>query len=905
MCLGLFVFFTGMFFFTIQADDSLPVTEPALRMTFYRGPGTTDRDLGPKVCDGDPATEWIATGLTRTTLGPPFEFVLETMDGTARNLAGVKILAASAAESRRLNEFEIRVENEPGSGDFNRIIYKGQQGVQANAQSHLFEQPVLVSRFQWIVTSNHGDRNEFRINELWPILDAAQTAQASLKSTTNLPRVEIRKLDPELSAKYPYQPLKFGPVPDIQDAQKNRYRPIDAWLARSLAEKQLQFQPAADPVTLIRRLSLNLTGLPPEQALVDAFEKEPTEAHYAQIVDHLLASPHYGENQTRLWLDVVRYADTDGYAADGLRPDAWRYRDYTIAAFTNDKPFDRFLTEQLAADELADAPTDILPALGMARLGPFRTNSGNQNLERNRNELVTEMVSNVSLSFLGLTIGCARCHDHKIDPIPQADYYRFAAYFAAAEPVMIPLATRAQQAANQMQSDQARRRMEPHEARIQALRAQAANRLRELKKKTLDPATRAALQKPLEARNDTEVALVKVVELELEPKEADITAALNADEKKAIAAEEKALAGLRKQRPAPLPAAWGLKDTGRAAPASYLLHRGQFEQKTGLVEPRMLSVFSGADTSIPPATKPGDRTTGRRLTLARWLTGPGRAQVARVIVNRVWQQHFGRGIVATSNNFGDLGEEPTHPELLDWLADDFIKNGWSLKKLNRQIVLSAAFRQSSRADARALEKDPLNELFSRQNRRRLAAEELRDGLLQISGELNASHRGGPGVAAPLPPEVLQRLKTTWRPTTDKKAYQARTVYMLVDRNLVLPVLEEFDRPDTMTSCSRRNQSTHALQSLALLNHPWANQVAEKLGREAMQQNATDDQARLAWLYQKITSRTPTAEIRKKLAQALDRSRTVIASETNLPEPHQAWADMALVLINSNAWLYVD
>jgi len=330
-----------------------------------------------------------------------------------------------------------------------------------------------------------------------------------------------------------------------------------------------------------------------------------------------------------------------------------------------------------------------------------------------------------------------------------------------------------------------------------------------------------------------------------------------------------------------------------------LLYRGDPEQPKGEVEPAVLQVAG----HVKLAKTASDAE--RRKALADWVTSPENPLTARVMVNRIWQGHFGVGLVDTPSDFGNSGGKPTHPELLDWLADEFIKNGWSLKKLNRQIVLSAAFRQSSRADARALEKDPLNELFSRQNRRRLAAEELRDGLLQISGDLNSGHRGGPGVAAPLPPEVLQRLKTAWRPTTDQKAYQARTIYMLVDRNLVLPVLEEFDRPDTMTSCSRRNQSTHALQSLALLNHPWANQVAEKLGREAMQQNATDDQARLAWLYQKITSRTPTAEIRKKLAQALDRSRTVIASETNLPEPHQAWADMALVLINSNAWLYVD
>ena len=514
------------------------------------------------------------------------------------------------------------------------------------------------------------------------------------------------------------------------------------------------------------------------------------------------------------------------------------------------------------------------------------------------------MVSNVSLSFLGLTIGCARCHDHKIDPIPQADYYRFAAFFAAAEPTSLPLASPARRSAYETDSQRVRRAMEPHEARVQEIRDGAARRLREIRKVKLDTSTRAALEKPYDQRNDAEAALVKVVELELEPKEAEITAELTADERKAIAAEDVRLKALRTQRPAPLPTAWGLKDAGPIAPATYLLHRGEIDRKSGVVDPRPPSAFFAdtADESFAEENSAVGTTTGRRLRLARWMTSQG--QVARVIVNRIWQQHFGRGIVATANNFGELGEDPTHPELLDWLADDFVRHGWSVKRLHRQIVASTAFRQSSKPTAEALKADPLNELFSRQNRRRLTAEELRDGLLHLSGDLRRDHRGGPGIAPELPPEVLQRLKTAWRPTPDKKAAMVRSIYLIVDRNLVLPILEEFDQPDSMTSCARRNQSTHALQSLAMLNHPWIIERAKAIGNLAYAAGSTDAE-RLAALYRHVTGHDPTDALTGKLEDILARTKAACEAGDGKAESSEIWTDVALTVVNSVEWLYVE
>ncbi len=880
-------------------------TLPILRMTQYRGPGTTDRDLGPKVCDGDPDSEWVATGLTRTTLGPPFEFVFEAIDGRMLELAGLKVLTASAAPARRLADFEIRVESSPGSGTFDIVAYRGNQSIDDKPQSHLFDKPISAQRFQWILRTNHGDRNEFRANEIWPIFDAAETARSNqARKTPALPKIEIGPIDTDAAARFVYRPLKVEPVPDLRDGNGQRLSPIDAWLAKSLETRNLRFSAEAAPETLVRRLCWNLTGLPPADEDIRKFREKPDERTYAELTEKYLNSTAYGENQARLWLDVVRYADTDGYAADGMRADAWRYRDYVVAAFETDKPFDRFLTEQIAADELPDAPADALPALGMARLGPFRTNSGNQNLERNRQELITEMVSNVSLSFLGLTIGCARCHDHKIDPIPQADYYRFAAFFAAAEPASLPLEPAARQSSHEAETQRVRRAMEPHEARVQEIRDGAARRLREIRKTKLDASTRTALDKPYDQRSDAEAALVKVVELELEPKEAEITTELTADERKAISAEEARLKTLRARRPAPLPTAWGLKDAGPIAPATYLLHRGEIDRKSGTVDPRPPSAFfaEGTKESFAEKNPAEGTTTGRRLRLARWMTAQG--QVARVIVNRIWQQHFGRGIVATANNFGELGEEPTHPELLDWLADDFVRHGWSVKRLHRQIVASQAFRQSSKPAADALKADPLNELFSRQNRRRLTAEELRDGLLQISGELRRDHRGGPGIAPELPPEVLQRLKTAWRPTPGKQSALVRSIYLIVDRNLVLPILEEFDQPDSMTSCARRNQSTHALQSLAMLNHPWIIERARAIGNRAFAAGSTDAE-RLAALYRHVTGRNPTPALSGKLREILDRTKAACEAGDGRADASEIWTDVALTVVNSVEWLYVE
>lgn len=881
-------------------------TPQALRMTYYRGPGTTDRDLGPMVCDGDPETEWKATGLTRTTLGPPFEFVLETIDGQTRDFAGVRIFSASVVPNRRLNQFEIRAESSPGSGDYDRLVYQGQQAIDEKPQSHLFDQPVRSYRLKWILISNYGDRNEFRVNELWPIFDAAQTAQSGPGVQTSLPLLPLPKIDATAASKYVYQPLKKLSPPDVKDSKGRPLATIDAWLFRDLQKKNLKFAPQADPVTLIRRLAYNLTGLPPSPEDIALFNKKPTDETYASIVEKYLNAPAYGENQARFWLDVVRYADTDGYAADGLRPEAWRYRDYVIKAFNDGKPYDEFLTEQLAADELEEKSVEALPALGMARLGPFRTNSGNQNLERNRQELITEMVANVSLTFLGLTIGCARCHDHKIDPIPQSDYYRFAAFFAATEPALLPMASPTEEARYKAALQSVRREIEPLEAKISELRGNASQRLREKRQKTLDQTTRLALQKPYDQRTDAEVALVKVVELELEPKEVEITATLTAEEKSEIARHEKVLAELRKKRPDPLPQAWGMKDTGSIAPTTFLLHRGQIENKTGIVDPRVPSAFRTAQLSeVEQQSSSKNGTSGRRLALARWMTGPGSGQVSRVIVNRIWQQHFGRGLVGTANNFGDLGDDPTNPELLDWLAADFIANGWSLRDLHRKIVTSEAFRQTSRASSESIKADGLNELFSRQNRRRLSAEELRDSILLIAGQLNLEHRGGPGVSLPLSTEVLQRLKTAWRPTNDEKAWRARSIYLLVDRNLVMPILEEFDRPDSMTSCARRNESTHALQSLAMMNHPWVIDQARQIGKLAIRLPEKDEKSRMAWIYEKFTGRKSDHLTLSKLKASFLRTSESLQFEAGQSMKDELWTDMALLMLNSNDWLYLD
>jgi hypothetical protein len=491
--------------------------------------------------------------------------------------------------------------------------------------------------------------------------------------------------------------------------------PIDAFILQRLKKEGLKPSPPADRATLVRRVYFDLIGLPPSPREVADFGADKSPDAWQKLVEKLLASPHYGERWGQHWLDVARYAETDGFEYDTHRRDAWRYRDYVIRAFNDDKPYDRFVTEQLAGDEIGAGDEEALVASGFNRLGPLRKNAGNQEVASSRNEVLTEMTNAVGSALLGVTLGCARCHNHKFDPIRQSDYYRVQAYFAAAHDKDVVKATPDEQAAWKA-------KVEPIEKEMKQI---------------------SATMKSLQGKQDT--------------------ASLDLKESLTKKLEE-----LQEKLPEPLPALHSVTNLPEKKSPIHLLARGDYTAKGDRVGMRPLGVL------LPDGTPELPETTAKpRTELAKWIVAPENPLTARVIVNRIWQYHFGRGIVATSNDFGRMGARPTHPELLDYLANEFVSGGFSVKHIHRLILNSNAYQQASGAPsdpalkALATEKDPENKLLWRFNRQRLAAEQIRDAMLAVAGTLNTK-QGGPSVMVPIDQGLVNTLykPSQWKPAKD-------------------------------------------------------------------------------------------------------------------------------------------
>lgn len=873
---------------------------PQLRLVDYRGPGGTDALLSPLICDGDDATEWLVKGLTKTAHGAPFGFVFEFADGGEHDLVGLKVLSAGRVPGQRVNAFEVLVAPEDDD-NYSEVHYKGTQPDESTEQSHVFDRPVRVRRFLVRLHTNHGDADNAQANELMPILDTASSSGPDAGAgQVGIAFADPAPADPDYAGEFPYDLLSLPEVPGADDPSSAG--PVDRFLLAALKEEGLGFSPLAPREVLLRRVTYDLTGLPSTPEEIDAFLGDRDADAYEKAVDRLLASPRFGERWAQHWLDLVLYADTDGYTFNGVRKSAWRYRDYVIRAFNEDLPFDRFVIDQLAADGRDRPRLEDLPALGFLRMGPFRINSGNQNIERNRQELLTSMTDVVGSAFLAMTVGCARCHDHKIDPIPQSDYYRLQAYFASTEPASLPMVASREVDDWGRKSSEVTAGLASLDVRRAALFAGARRRALERKLQGFPMETRVAVLTMPEMRDSAQSTLAMAVEGKVMPLDEEVKGSLLPEEREELESIEREQDGLKKSLPPPLPEAWGLQDRGGFTPATYVYHRGQVAQKKSRVGARVPSILPHADSSVPPDRDDQGvgRETGSRMALARWLVAEGRSRTARVIVNRLWQHHFGRGIIGTPNDFGNMGEPPSHPELLDWLANDLIDGGWKLKRLHRQLVLSRAYQQASTPRAEGVTADPSNSLYWRANARRLSAEEIRDSLLSFSGRLNPE-MGGPGAVLPLPPEVLKDLKK-YKVTPDETQHRRRSIYLFVERNFRMPMLEAFDQPDTMTSCPQRGQSTHALQSLSMLNNEWTVSQAEAIAGRMRALSAPSEKDRIAAAYRLISSRLPTpAEV--DIAEEYLRGRSDELAGGGKPE--EAWGDLCLVLLNLNRFLYVD
>jgi hypothetical protein len=619
-------------------------------------------------------------------------------------------------------------------------------------------------------------------------------------------------------------------IPQFSDPADRAWvkNPIDAFVLARLKKEGLRPAPKADRFTLIRRVYFDLLGLPPSPTEVSAFVNDRSPDAWEKLVERLLDNPHYGERWGLHWLDVVRFAESDGFEYDTHRPDAWRFRDYVIQSFNADKPYDRFLQEQLAGDEMDPDDQVLRIASGFNRLGPLRKNAGNQEVASSRNEVLTEMTNVVGAGLLGVTLGCARCHDHKFDPIRQKDYYRLQAYFAATHDKDVSLASEEQRNAWQA-------RTEAIEREVRRMRG-----------------TMRALQ---------------------------------GEEKKAMA---KKIADLEKEKPEPLPSIYSVANNPEKASPIHVLTRGDYQHKGDKVGMRPLGVLLPDGAPEQPVDAKAPRTQ-----LARWITDPENPLTARVMVNRIWYYHFGRGIVATPNDFGNMGPRPTHPELLDWLANEFVARGWRVKAMHRLILASSAYQQShySPIAETALAKDPENKWLWRFNRRRLEAEEIRDAMLLASGKLNRK-AGGPSVIVPVEQELVDLLykPSQWAVTPDPEEHNRRSAYLIFKRNLRLPFMEVFDAPDLQLSCPRREQSTHAPQALELLNGDLSNRLAEALVERLKREAGTHPVEVAHHAYRLVTGRGPTAKERELAVEFLKK---------------QPLREFALAMFNLNAFLYVE
>ena len=605
-----------------------------------------------------------------------------------------------------------------------------------------------------------------------------------------------------------FLPPKRPTTPKVAHAADAR-NPVDAFLLRELEANGLAFAPEADRPTLLRRLRYDLTGLPPTPEELAAFLADDRPDAYERLVDRLLADPAFGERQARPWLDLARYAESDGFKSDLTRPDAWRYRDWVVQAMNADMPYDRFVRLQLAGDEAEPGSADAFVATGFNRGWPYEDN--NKIPGQNRQIMLDDVADTTAGVFLGLTVGCARCHDHKYDPISQADYYRFQALFAGvAAKDDRPLASPFEVAVGEFVRASHKAKLDAAKREVQAVERPYLATVLKGKMAALPADVRQALETEPEKRSAFQEDLLRANAAKLAADPKAMGKAMSPEDRAVWERRTQSMAAVAKAAPPGLPVAAGMAERGPVAPPTFMFAKGNFARPTDRVEPGFPSVLDPAGTT-PGA--PTTASTGRRLALAAWLTRPDHPLTARVQANRLWQVHFGRGLVATPSDFGTQGAPPSHPELLDWLAAE-LSAGWSQKAIHRLLVTSTAYRQQSTPTAAALAADPDNELFGRMPRRRLEAEAVRDGLLAASGRLDR-RVGGPSVFPDLPPGVQTR--GGWTRSEKAADRDRRSLYIFVRRNLKYPLLDAFDAPDTNLTCSERNTSVNAPQALMLLN----------------------------------------------------------------------------------------
>ncbi len=734
-----------------------------------------------------------------------------------------------------------------------------------------------------------------------------------------------------------FQPVRRSAVPEIRNPKVEIRNDIDRFLLAKLNEKGLSYSPPADRVTLIRRVYFDLIGLPPTPDEVEWFVKDTSPDAYERLVERLLASPQYGERWGRHWLDVAGYADSEGGSpADPERTNAWKYRDYVIRAFNADKPFNRFIAEQLAGDELVKLPfaelspadLDALIATGFLRMAPDGSGAPGADQKLARNAVLTDTVKITASAFLGVTVGCAQCHNHRYDPIPQADFYRLRAAFEPGYDLTNWKPPAARQVSLYTEAD--KKKAAEVEAEAVKLDTERLKKQDEFITATFE---KELAKLPMEMRSEARAARDTLdakrtpaqKKLMQEHPSLNVSAgSLYLYDSKAAAELKKmgdAAGEVRKKKPVE-EFVRVLTETPGKVPVTFLHHRGDPDQPKDAIPPGGLSVLESTLPLKISAEPLPTGSTGRRLALANWLTDPRHPLTARVMVNRVWMLHFGKGLVGTPGDFGRLGEKPTHPELLDWLAAEFVSNGWSVKKLHRLILTSTAYRQSSVRNATTDAADPDARLLGRFPLRRLDAESVRDAMLLVSGKLNPKPFGPPVPVM----EDDAGLIIIGKSNRDGAMYKLgdesvsaseaarRSVYIQVRRTKTLGVLGAFDPATIEPNCEARNSSTATPQALMLLNGDFATSQAEAFADRVRKDAGTElkDQVTRAWSLAYL--REPTE---KELAGALAFLRLAteaFGKQPAAPAPKgkepptaemRALATFCQALLSSNRFLYVE
>jgi hypothetical protein len=719
--------------------------------------------------------------------------------------------------------------------------------------------------------------------------DSPATSSNPTPSAATLAALENRPITAEERNYWAFKLPVQAPLPDVGDTRLTN--PIDRFLEQARRSRTLKPAPRADRNTLVRRAYLDVIGLPPTPAQVDAFVADRSPDAWERLIDSLLASPHYGERVGRLWLDVARYADSAGFEYDMHRPNAWRYRDYVIQSFNQDKPYNQFLIEQIAGDEMDGRTDDSLIATGFLRMGPRVLFREKDNPER-RYDYLDEIIGTIGKGTLGLTVNCARCHNHKFDPISQKDYYALEASIFGYVETEVPLAPKAEADAYLARTEEIDNKIAELKKAIEHIEQPYRDtlQLEQIQREFPDKIFQVIV-KPAGERTPGEALLAAQVLKGVRVSERQVDRTLSsadAIQKKDLTAR---IAAIEQERPRPLPmieiatdgdyrssplgegddtvscpkcripvpgaGPYLHKGPGRyEVPPSYFLIRGDVESHGSQMKPGFIEVitFGNPPTAIP---RPDGRTSGRRLALAQWIASSQNPLTARVVVNRLWQKHFGRGIVATLENFGKMGDQPTHRELLDWMAVEFMDRGWSMKQISKLMMLSEAYQMASAFDdATNSRNDPENVYVWRFRPQRLEAEIVRDSMLAVGGNINLQIGGEP-IFPFIPKDILVgQYRGKWVNTPDGPEAWRRGVYVYQRRSLPYPMFDTFDHPDMNVTAGARHVSTVPTQALTLLNNPFVLAEATLFARRVEQQ-ARDPHSQVELAYQIALARRPT------------------------------------------------